>query len=135
MVASNGLEIAMLAQTAFEAYRHASGSHDAQWEALTESDKEAWEHVAGQAILQLDREDLDIVSSKMLASDMHEAYIRGLDTQPKPFDDLTLEEQLCWEAAGRHLFNLIDSDGSVKPSEHEPRWRAWAENQLQRRQK
>lgn len=134
MTASNEMEIGTLSQTAFEAFRHASKNYDAQWEMIPQNEREAWEHVAGQAILQLDSENIECVKAQVLASDMHEAYIRGLATTPKLFEDLTLEEQLCWEAVGRHLFNLIDSDGSVKPSEHEPRWRAWVENQLQRRQ-
>lgn len=133
MTASNDMEIGTLAQTAFEAYRHASGNMESQWELIPQHERDAWEHVAGQAILQLDREDIECVKAPTLALDMYEAYKRGQASPPEPFTNLPLEDQLHWEAVGRHLFNLIDSDGSAKLSDHEPRWRAWVENQLQRR--
>lgn len=130
MVANNGLDILLLSQTAFEAWRHASARFDEDWVALSQNDKDAWEHVAGQAILLLDGER-DEINAKELAESLHEAHRRGLGGEHKPFCDLSERDKICWEAVGRHLFNMIDSDGSVKPNEVEPYWRGWTEKKLE----
>lgn len=131
MVASNGFEIAVLSQTAFEAFKNAAGL-ESDWTTMPLYEREAWEHVAGQALLQLDNDRDDYVKAAVLASDLFEAFNRA-HSHPGVFTDLSLEERLCWEAVGRHLFNLIDSDGSVSPSEHESRWRDWVRAQVQKR--
>ena len=130
MVTSNGLDIIVLSQTAFEAWRHASARYDGDWVALGQNEKEAWEHVAGQAILLLDQER-DEISAKELAACLHEAYQRGMGSEHKMFQDLPDREKICWEAVGRHLFNLIDSDGTVTINEVEPHWRDWAEKKFE----
>jgi hypothetical protein len=127
------LDISILAQTAFEAHRHASGNLDAQWESTNQGEKEAWEHVAGQAILQLDRDDVECVTALALAHDMYDAFKGAYSILSRSWEELSWEEKICWEAVGRHLFNMIDSDGIINMGEHEPRWRGWAETQLAKR--
>jgi hypothetical protein len=129
MVASNGYDIMVLAQTSFEAWRHAAGNYEKDWETLSIQEREAWEHVAGQGLLLLD-DDKDEISAKQLASSIHEAYCRALGVQGENFWDLPQRTSLVWEAVGRHLFNLIDSDGSVEPNQAEPYWKGWVEQKL-----
>ena len=52
-----------------------------------------------------------------------------LDQQPQ-WDDLPPVEKLAWQAAMRHLVNLLEVDDVAGLKQHEQHWGTWVQTKL-----
>ena len=106
MKAENGYDTKDLGHTAFNVYYSCQGQ-PRNWHQTVEVEQHLWDKVAGMAILMV--ESADGLLWHDLAAKLYQAR-----TDKADYAALPRPEQLLWEAVGRHLANLIDSDGSVE---------------------
>ena len=113
---TNGLSYKDLAQTAWNVYRACSGL-----DRITingDADRAPWEAVAGKAAQIVDIPESEMatreVSARGLAKTLYMQYNVECGNEPEWKWGSTAEVfKTAWEAVGRHLANLIDSDGQT----------------------
>lgn len=96
------------------------GSYDfAAYDELPRGLRERWGTIAreGEAVL----EELDGKGYKDVASRLYQLW-----NPEKEFADLSPAERLAWEAAGRHLHALWESDDPSGLGQLEDSWLDWA---------
>lgn len=107
----NGLSYFDLAMTAFNVFAGATGSGKKD---LADADRAPWESVAGKAASIIDLPESEQatleISAKQLAKALYIQYTIDCDRIPN-WEDVPAKDKVAWEAVGRHLANLIDSDG------------------------
>jgi hypothetical protein len=101
---------------------------------LGEVDLSFWTDVAARAAQVIDLPESEQgtleISAKGLAKTLHTQYCVSTDIVPN-WEDLTSNEKIGWEAVGRHLANLIDSDGQTPNfPELEERIVGWARERI-----
>jgi hypothetical protein len=132
VIANNGLEAATdLGATAYHVWHAVLGRPEQPWE---KCDQVPWQEVAVMAISQIDLPQDEMamleVSAKQFAQDLHQQFLaaQGLEGD---FEDLKPEEQIAWEAVGRHLANCIDADSAgVDIGTFEERVLEWAAERI-----
>ncbi len=131
----NGLSYKDLAQTAHAVY---FTSHGVSPGPLCDADLAPWEDVAAKAASIIDippDEQASVeVSAKGLAKTMYIQHTLSKDQVPV-WEEVIQESKTAWEAVGRHLANLIDSDGATPNfSELEDRITKWARDRVTAKQ-
>ncbi len=127
----NGLEYSELAKTACDVYRRVLGQPTY---VLEEVDLSFWTDVAAKAAQIIDLPESEQgtleVSAKSLAKTLYSQFILSTDGVPR-WDETPQLEKVAGEAVGRHLANLIDSDGQTPNfSELEERIIGWAKERV-----
>lgn len=130
--ASNGLEAADLGGTAYKVWHACLERQAKPWDQIVAIDQEPWQEAAALAINIIDlpgdeQASLEI-SAKELGRNLYAQYMAARGMEPKV---ITTPEELAWEAVGRHLANLIDSDGSADVPQCEARVVEWVRNKRQ----
>jgi hypothetical protein len=101
-----------------------------EWDNLDEVEQDAWLGMVEEAILAIENAEQQRWST--VAANAYLAYERRRYNTPLDFFTLPLGVQVAWEAAIRHLYNLLDGfdpndpDEGGKLAEHEEYWRSWA---------
>ena len=130
----NGLTYAELGKTACDVHCR---SINKPTYVLQDADLPPWEAVAGKAaqIIDIpeDEQSAREVSAKALAKTLYMQYTVECGHEPDwKWDSETALVQTAWEAVGRHLANLIDSDGQTPNfPELEDRIVTWARERSQ----
>ncbi len=130
--ASNGLEAGELGQTVYVVFHGALGRRCRPWQDVPEIDWLPWPEVAALAINRLDLPENETatmeISAKELAQSLYRQFMAARQLEPT-WDSLDGRERLAWEAVGRHLLNVIDSDSNaVDIPEAEQKIIEWAKN-------
>jgi hypothetical protein len=120
---NNGLSLAELAGTCYEAYRMAALGHDCPlcpWQDLGEGSQEGWAHVVQELTPVI--AEADNISWLTLARMAYMAYGEGT-----LFEDEPPVLRLRWEAVARHLANMLDweRDDDQPVEKHQMFWRDW----------
>lgn len=139
------MKMAMMLSSVYDAWRFAQSLKDAndcaipEWHLLSEIQQMAWMDVLTSGAKKI----ADSFGMEVLGADLgrhfYEAFQatnRRLNPNMPPFQQLPKREKLAWEAAARHLANIIDLDdddiselgGTLEP--HERRWQQWADARL-----
>jgi hypothetical protein len=137
----NGLTYAELGRTAWNVHGNCTvldpNFRKTPGYELKDADLPPWEAVAGKAAQIIDIPDDEQsareVSAKALAKTLYMQYTVETGNEPDwKWDSETAMVQTAWEAVGRHLVNLIDSDGQTPDfSELEDRITSWAKERAQ----
>jgi len=125
LIAKNGLALTDLAKSAAWVYEKVAGAF---------LPGEEWEKIAGQVVNIIDPIISDVergpFTFTLKAIDLAKSLQanRGLP----PWDDLSMDEQLGWEAVARHMVNLIGATqaAKVKLPECEAAILRWAKNAM-----
>lgn len=131
--ARNGYEAGTIAETVYNVVR-AVAHETNNWKNLTEIDREPWLAMASIAITVFDIKETEELRISVIewAKNLWNALCsaRSLDF---PWEELTDLEKFAWQAAVRHVGNLIDSDGpQVLPlDEAEERVLSWARDRVE----
>lgn len=125
----NGISYFDLATTAHNVWFRSQGSMSAGYE-LKDADRPPWESISGKAASIIDlpeSEQAEVqISAKALAKALYNQYNIECDKNPD-WENASQNEKIAWEAVGRHLANIIDSDGQTPNfPELEERIVAWA---------
>lgn len=123
----NGLSYNDLGQSACNVFQLSKCDNAVQ---LQEADLEPWAGVAAKSAQIVDIPDTEQavveVSAKGLAKTLYTQYHLSKDGVPH-WDEQTDKDKMAWEAVGRHLANLISSDGqSLDLKDLEERMALWA---------
>lgn len=110
MFTTNGYHVEDVARTAYEAFRHASGAPE--WE---EANRRQWVDAAIVALGFLDIPHRDPVTRKVSFADVAQAMRKKAP------------ESIGWEAAARHIFNLVRSTKPQFERQRESLERLWSE--------
>jgi hypothetical protein len=109
----NSIAYSELAKTACEVYLR---SLSLPTYVLQEVDLSFWTDVAAKAAQIIDLPESEQgtleISAKALAKALYTQYCLSTDTVPH-WDEVPANYKIAWEAVGRHLANLIDSDGQT----------------------
>lgn len=128
--ARNGVAYEDLAATAHNVYCRSLGVTPPE---LREADSVPWADVASRAVSIIDVSDSEQaelqVSAKALAKSLYCQYDLSKNLVPS-WEEISLENKLAWEAVGRHLANIIDSDGQQDFSDMEFKMASWVSEKL-----
>lgn len=128
----NGIRLMDLAGSAYQAYC-AAYAVTADWERLDGEQKAAWQQLAN-TFEGMDRE-LEGLTGPQAGALVFGRWLRYLDkSRGDVFADLSVEQQVAWEAVARHLWQATDEEKAPDLTALEQSWRGWAEKQLRRRQ-
>lgn len=109
----NGLEYTELGKTAYSVYTKSIGGIVGT---LGEVDLSFWTDVAAKAASIIDLPESEQgtleISARSLAKALYTQMQISADCVPH-WDELSSGHRIAWEAVGRHLANLIDSDGQT----------------------
>ena len=131
--ARNGYESAAIAETVYKVIR-AVCQETNNWSSLTEIDREPWIAMAQVCITAFDVKDTEELRISVIewAQNLWNVIcnVRSLDF---PWEELTDLERFAWQAAVRHVGNIIDSDGpQVLPlDEAEEKVLSWARDRVE----
>ena len=108
-----------LAATAYRAAAHASsGAVLLPWEQLDEEDQEPWLRLGGSALDLLTR--MDGCKLSAILPEAWKKFGQGL-----PWEEIA--DRIPFEAAVRHIYQVLDSEGEPNLEGMEVAWAAWAE--------
>ena len=132
MKTDSGITAVGLGHTGYNVFSSLLGLN-IPWEELRDSDKADWENAGNQAIFIvqhiLDASDNNgggSIPARQLARKIADTFI-----DQETFNNLPESDKLVWEAVGRHMVNLIDSEKSQDAAEHEKRIAQWYHRKLQ----
>lgn len=133
--AHNGVTAQDLGQTAFNVAATLQRINRT-WQDVDEQCHQAWLAVAMLAIRTMDlppgeQATLEL-SAKALSKSLYRQF--GAEMYCASWEELDSSEQTIWEAIGRHLANLIDSDGQQNFSELESKIVEWARSKIEQHQ-
>lgn len=96
---------------------------------------ESFEAAVAMAIVRIGKGDDEIgVSVNDLATMMSRAFCRSEDKESLPLASMPVRARVAWQAAARHVVNLllVDEADRQMVGEHEKKILAWAANELAR---
>ncbi len=131
--ARNGFDAGVIAETVYKVIRNICQEIN-NWSSLTEIDREPWLAMASVAITVFDVKDTEELRISVIewAQNLWNVtcQARGIDF---PWEELTHLEKFAWQAAVRHVGNLIDSDGPTALSidEAEEKVLSWARDRVE----
>lgn len=124
--ASNSYGAEDLAYSAYNLFAKMRGLQRT-WEQM-DGDQAPWCEVAVLAINVIDLPESETasidLSARELAENLYNRYCEA-NVSPAMWGSLNSNERLAWEAVGRHLANLIDSDGSLDFADMETKMLEW----------
>ena len=127
-----GFDAEQLAMLGAKAYMMAGGAvaSNEEWPQLDDDAQLAWCSVGDKTLHRL--EGLDGVKFNEVARRIYGWWAASLGKDAADWDKESLEEQVAWEAAARHLAWCLNCD---EPAEgHDVQmWEAWAAEQLEKR--
>lgn len=130
---NDGLTMEELSGTCYEAFRSAALGHGQQlcpWHDLGEGSQEGWLHVVQELTPVIaEAEEVRWISLARMA---YMAYGEGTLFEEEP-----PVVKLRWEAAARHLANMIDweQDDDSPVEKHQMFWRDWLAKKLEQQGK
>ena len=128
----SGMDIPRMASSAMAAYCHALGVSPESMRNLGESWEKAWLILANK--FDSLTGSLEGKTGMMAAEIVYGVWKAAFESlggvEPTRWDKLTLDLQIAWEAATRHLSLVIEAEEPLNWAAEEANWKNWAERRL-----